>query len=99
MVMVYVDEAAERVLAALYESEPMTVERIEALLDVLEEDPGDPRVRRRSVRASAGASANVAGPVWGFTVRGRDTDYLVLWQPAADDDAAVDVRYIGADVF
>jgi hypothetical protein len=32
-------------------------------------------------------------------VPGRDTDYLVLWQPATDDAATVDVRYIGADVF
>jgi len=95
MVNVYVDAVAQRVLAALHDTEPMTAERIEELLDVLEEDPGDLRVRRRALRAAAAARSDVVGPIWGFTVRGRDADYLVLWQAAAEDHDAVDVRYIG----
>jgi len=34
--------------------------------------------------------------VWGFAVRGRDTNYLVLWRTAAD---GVEVLYIGGDAF
>ncbi len=81
-------------LAALHRQEPVTAQRIEALLDVLEDDPGDSRVRRRSIRASTSPAEQ--GPVWGFTVRGRDTDYFVLWRAAAD---GVEVLYIGGDVF
>jgi len=90
--MVYL-YAADK-LAALHTQEPVTAQRIEALLDVLEDDPGDSRVRRRSIRASTSPAEQ--GPVWGFTVRGRDTDYLVLWRAAAD---GVEVLYIGGDVF
>ncbi len=69
-------------LAGLHRQEPVTAQRIEALLDVLEDDPGDSRVRRRSWVTSTSPAEQ--GPVWGFTVRGRDTDYLVLWRAAAD---------------
>lgn len=94
MPKVYLSAAADDQLAALHTQEPVTAQRLEALLDVLEHDPGDSRVRRRSIRA--GVSPEVQGPVWGFTVRGRDTDYLVLWRTAA---GGVEVRYIGGDVF
>lgn len=94
MPRLFIYAAADERLRDLHENERVAAARIEALLDVLEEDPGDPRVRRRSVRA--GASQQVQGPVWGFTVRGRDTDYLVLWRAASD---GIEVRYVGADVF
>jgi len=97
MVYVYVDAAAEWMLAELHKTEPITAARVEELIDVLEADPGDLRVRRRSLRAAAAASSDVAGHLWGFTVRGRDADYLVLWQTAAKEHDAVDIRYIGID--
>ncbi len=92
--MVYLYAVADDQLAALHTQEPVTAQRLEALLDVLEDDPGDSRVRRRSIRASTSPAEQ--WPVWGFTVRGRDTDYLVLWRAAAD---GVEVLYIGGDVF
>jgi len=93
--MLYIDEAAGHSLDTLYDKEPGTAAAIDVLLDVLEHDPLDPRVRRRCLRAEAVAGTQLTGPLWGFTVRGPDQDYLVLWELAAD---GADVRYIGLDV-
>lgn len=79
------------VLARLYDQEPGCAERVDALLDVLAEDPGDRRVRRRELR-----SPPAPAPFWGFVVRGREEDYLVLWQ-LVDADTVV-VRYLGPDL-
>jgi hypothetical protein len=56
-------------------------------LDALAADPGAPEVRARSFHR---------GP-WGFTVRDRTTDWLILWEagPAAGE---VTVLYVGPDL-
>ena len=78
-------------LERLYEKDPQCAERVDALLDVLAEDSGDRRMRRRELR-----SPPAPLPFWGFVVRGQDEDYLVLWQQR-DPDTVV-VRYLGLDL-
>jgi len=92
--MLWMDQEAQSTLTALYQTEPHTAERIDDMLDVLERDSSDPRVRRRGIRASSASLAKLTGALWGFSVPGRDHDFLVLWQ---QDDADVDVRSIGPD--
>ena len=64
-----------------------TVRRLWEALDTLAGDPASVRVRTRSYQA---------GP-WGFVVRDRDEDWLILWQ-AGPDSGEVTVLYIGPDL-
>jgi hypothetical protein len=95
VVNLFLDVSAEAALAVLYDAEPHTAERIDALLDVLAEDPGDQRVRRRVLRAAVAATGGLQGPLFGFTVRGHGHDILVMWQ---ESEGEVDVRYLGPDI-
>lgn len=80
--------AAESFLNHLWRSDRGLAERVD---DGIAWIPDDHRSRTRSIRREAGMGA----PVWGFVVRGRDDDVLVLWEPVGD---AVWIHYIGPDV-
>ncbi|MEZ5204809.1 MAG: hypothetical protein R2701_10640 [Acidimicrobiales bacterium] len=56
------------------------VERLNVLLDVLEAEPTDPRVRRRRFTDP---------PLWCFVVAGSHEDWAVLWSPDAGGDPVV----------
>ena len=62
--------------------------RVNDVLDAIEDDPSDERVRRRRYRSP---------PVWGVLVRVDDTeeDWLVLW---SETDQGPLVHYIGEDL-
>ena len=62
---------------------------IDDALDILEADPGDRQVRRRSFGDGR----------WGVTVKDPDDDWLLIWQLDEDDAGIVRVRYLGADPF
>ena len=55
-------------------------------LDTLETNPGDRRCRVRSF----------GGGLWGIPVRGRNDDWLVIWE---QDQEGTVVHYIGPDPF
>jgi hypothetical protein len=63
--------------------------RIEDVIDALSEDPGSRGSRRRGFR----------GGTFGITVRDRDDDWLIIWEPDPAKDEVVVVRYIGPDPF
>ncbi|WP_449060878.1 type II toxin-antitoxin system RelE/ParE family toxin [Planomonospora algeriensis] len=65
------------------------LDAIDDALDLLEADPGDGRVRRRSFRDG----------LWGVPVRDRSEDWLIIWEQDPDDADVVIVRYLGADPF
>jgi len=82
------DEALDRLYA---QDEPVAMalcNRLEAWLDLLEQDSGSSRVRQRRF-ASVG--------LWAITVQERlGTDWLILWEPAGSDAV---IRYIGPASF
>jgi hypothetical protein len=57
-------------------------ERIDEMLDLLDKDPGDQRLRRFRMQAPK---------LWVIRVRGSGRDFVLLW----DDDAEPFVRYAG----
>ena len=58
------------------------------ILDLIEEDPDDPRVRRRRYQQP---------PIWGVVVssRGAASDWLILW---SETERGQLVHYIGEDL-
>ena len=61
-------------------------DRINDVLDAIEDDPADPLVRRRLYRSP---------PVWGVPVHGSGEDWLVLW---SETGAGPLIHYIGEDL-
>ena len=61
-------------------------DRINDVLDAIEDDPGDPVVHRRRYRSP---------PIWGVPVHGSGEDWLVLW---SETEAGPLVHYIGEDL-
>ena len=82
------DPAPDKALERLHADAPRVADRIEALLHILATNPRGPSLRRRAYRHPA--------PLWGFTVRGQDQDYLVLWEEV--DAETVAVVYLGPDL-
>ncbi len=77
--------------AAAYErlQRPGDARLLDALndaLDALGADPGDKRCRVRSF----------GGGLWGIPVRGRDDDWLLIWE---QDQEGTVIRYLGTDPF
>lgn len=66
------------------------LDRIDAILDLLERDPADMRVRQRRF-AKIGS--------WGVTIRDRHADWLIIWEPSSSRPRDGDVVYIGPDPF
>lgn len=56
------------------------------ILDILEDDPGDRRVRRRRYQVI---------DAWGVPVHGNGEDWLILWDLQGSQ---VVVRYLGTDL-
>lgn len=79
---------AERQLAALRNDHRSGIlyERVNEMLDLIESDPTDRRVRRRRYRQP---------PVWGVPVHGSGHDWLVLWGETAGGPA---IFYLGEDL-
>lgn len=69
-------------------SKATLVDRVNSLLDVLETDPDDPRVRRRRFTDP---------DLWCFTARDSTDDLVVLWNLDQDGDAVV--VHIGPSTF
>lgn len=65
-------------------------ERVNDGLDLLENDPGDARVRRHRFADP---------PLWAFTIAGDDEEWVILWQPDPDSADAVIVEYLGSSNF
>ena len=61
-------------------------ERINDLLDAIEDDPSDARVRRRRYQDP---------PLWGIVVPAEGDDWLILW---SETDLGPIVHYIGEDL-
>ncbi len=61
-------------------------ERLNDLLDILEDDPGDHRVRRRRYDTIDS---------WGFDVHGSGEDLLVIWTRPDEPPEVILVKYIG----
>ena len=87
-VTLLVDPEPGVALERLHADAPRVADRIEALLDLLETNPGHPSLRRRAYRHPA--------PLWGFVVHVGDEDYLVLWEEV--DAQTVAVVYLGPDL-
>lgn len=66
----------------------LLVERAIVALRGLSTDPGDARLRRRPYAPYVD---------WGFVVRTRDEELLILWDWDADHEV-VRVRYVGPDL-
>lgn len=60
--------------------------RVNEVLDILEDDPGDRRVRRRRYQII---------DTWGVPVHGDGEDWLVLWDLQGSQ---VVIRYLGPDL-
>ncbi len=61
-------------------------ERVNDILDLIEDDPSDRSVRLRRYRNP---------PIWGVTVHGSGEDWLVLW---SETDSGGWIHYIGEDL-
>jgi hypothetical protein len=64
------------------------LDKIDAVLDSLEQDPGQARLR---------AHRWSDPPLWGVTARARDRDRLILWGSGAEDARTVVIYYLGPD--
>ena len=83
------EEHADAALSAL-ESDPARarlLERINEVLDLLEADPGDRRVRRRRYHTVK---------CWGVPVSGDGEGWLLLWDFQAE--GVIAIRYLGPDL-
>jgi hypothetical protein len=87
-----IQELADLALDALHRDEPGAARRIEDLLDVLEGNPQDQRVRQHRLRAGLGP---LTSAVWGFRVRGGSEDFWVFWRFLDEAAGEVSVDYIG----
>jgi hypothetical protein len=84
----FFEEHADSTLTAL-EADPSRarlLERVNEVLDLLEDDPGDERVRRRRY---------LIVDAWGVPVSGDGEEWLIRWDLHAD---SVVVRYLGPDL-
>ena len=61
-------------------------ERVNDILDLIEDDPSDRSVRLRRYQDP---------PIWGVTVHGSGEDWLVLW---SETDSGGLIHYIGEDL-
>jgi hypothetical protein len=79
---------AEAVLARLQQDATQQVlyGRVCDVLDWIEDDPTDERVRLRRYRDPM---------MWGVVVRGPDADWLILWDQTDD---LITILYIGPDL-
>jgi hypothetical protein len=85
----FFEERADAALSAL-EADPTRtglLRRINEVLDLLETDPGDERVRRRRYQIL---------DAWGVPVYGAGEDWLILWDFHDQDHVAI--RYLGPDL-
>lgn len=62
--------------------------QVNDVLDLIEDDPGNPRIRRRRYQSP---------PIWGVVVTAADTtrDWLILWSETSRGPL---VHYIGEDL-
>ncbi|MFC0865391.1 hypothetical protein ACFHYQ_24155 [Sphaerimonospora cavernae] len=65
------------------------LDAIDEALDLLEADPGDSRVRRRSFKDG----------LWGIPLRDRTEDWLIIWECDTSEPDVIVIRYLGADPF
>lgn len=65
------------------------LDAIDDAVDILEADPGDRQVRRRSFSDGR----------WGITIKDADDDWLLIWQLDDEDPKIARIRYIGPDPF
>jgi len=70
-------------------SASMMLDAIDDAIDLLESDPADASVRRRSF----------SDGLWGIPVRDRSDDWLIIWEYDDQDSDLIVVRYLGADPF
>lgn len=75
-------------LLRLYKHHPDLADLVDAWLDRIEANPGDPRVRRRLIRPGRVWAISIADPA-------ATDDHLILWD--LDGETPV-IRYLGPDV-
>lgn len=83
------DDAAWETVARIYQNEryKLLSDRLDALLDILTENPGDERVRTLRTRTPA---------FWGFTVYGSGEAVMILWELDQNGDAFI--QYAGDEL-
>ena len=65
------------------------LDAIDAALDILEDNPGDTRARKRAFTSG----------VFGMTIRDRTDNWVLLWELDDHNSDIVRVRYLGPDPF
>jgi hypothetical protein len=81
----FADEAWDAIQALLDDPGRQDLaDRLDAMLDILEADPGDARVRRHRMQFPR---------LWWFAVTGDGETWTVLWEP--DDDGQPYIHYAG----
>ena len=65
------------------------LDAIDEALNLLEAAPGDAGARCRSF----------GDGLWGIPIRGKDDDWLIIWEHDPLDERIVVVRYLGTDPF
>jgi hypothetical protein len=84
------DPDADAALSRLEAAGSLLLQRVNQVLDWLEADPAEPRVRRVRFHRPA---------LWCVTVAAGDEEWAVLWEPHATEADVVVVRYLGPASF
>jgi len=87
----WLDPAADRILDALAAdaTRRRLAERIEAVLDALERDPGRAELRRHRFMIG----------LWGVVVAADGDEWVVLWESHPTIDDAIIIHYVGPASF
>ena len=79
-------ELANEAMTALEEStRPQLLAEVRRMLGLLEDDPTQAEARRRRFQNG----------LWAIPVRGDGEDWVILWEPNAENPDEVVVRYLG----
>ena len=86
--MIFLAKEAEHVLGSLANGTQKELwERVNDILDAIEDDPGDRKVRRRRFDRP---------PLWAVPVSGSGERYMVLWNETSEH---ILIQYIGPAIF
>lgn len=90
MVDLWFDPDADAAVAALGAQSALLSRRVNEVLDLIEADPSDPRVRRVRFHRPA---------LWCVTVVAGDDERAILWETHPTEPDAAVIRYVGPASF